>query len=130
MKELALALIVSIASEYGIPPGFMESIVEVENPSFDPDAVNVNANGSRDTGLMQLNSSWYSGDVHDIEEHIREAARFIKDVHENYGWNWWQTAVAYNCGVTRLLTGSPPDASITYANKVFEVWNAKRRYAY
>lgn len=42
---------------YGISPALLRAIAKVES-DLQPDAVNFNANGSYDLGLMQLNSWW------------------------------------------------------------------------
>jgi len=44
-------------SRYGISPFLLRAIAKGES-SFNPTAINVNANGSYDYGLMQINSSW------------------------------------------------------------------------
>lgn len=42
---------------YGISPDLLKAIAYVES-RYDTQAVGVNGNGSRDYGLMQVNSSW------------------------------------------------------------------------
>ncbi len=44
-------------SRYGISPHLLRAIAKGES-SFNPVAINHNANGSYDYGLMQINSSW------------------------------------------------------------------------
>jgi soluble lytic murein transglycosylase-like protein len=44
-------------SRYGISPHLLRAIAKGES-SFNPIAINHNANGSYDYGLMQINSSW------------------------------------------------------------------------
>jgi hypothetical protein len=122
---MIVALILSIAAEFSIPPGFMLAIAYAENPTLSITATNVNKDGSVDRGIMQLNSSWYDGDPHDVEDHLRQAAQLIWSLHAQYQLNWWQVAVAYNCGIKRVLEGKPPNASIDYANKVFELWGVE-----
>jgi hypothetical protein len=126
MKAVIIALLLTVEAEYGIPPYFMVSIATIENPAFDVEAVNINSNGTKDVGIMQLNSSWYKGDSSNLEEHARAAAGHIMTLHDYYGLNWWQTAIAYNCGIVKFLSGKPPNRSIEYANNVFEVWNEYR----
>ncbi len=42
---------------YGVDPVLLIAITKVES-NFNPRAVNVNRNGTRDYGIMQINSSW------------------------------------------------------------------------
>ncbi|MEN3029058.1 MAG: lytic transglycosylase domain-containing protein [Aquificaceae bacterium] len=42
---------------YGVDPLLLISIAKVES-NFNPRALNVNTNGSRDYGIMQINSHW------------------------------------------------------------------------
>jgi soluble lytic murein transglycosylase-like protein len=121
------ALIISIALEAGLPPYFVLAIAYTENPSLDPLAVNQNMDGTFDRGIMQLNSSWYTGDWKDPETNIRAGCELIKRLLSLPGMNYWLAAVAYNCGYGRL-TDKPPDTSIEYANRVFARWNVYRRY--
>lgn len=45
------------ASRYQVPVSLLKAIAQVES-AHNPHAMNVNANGSRDIGLMQINTSW------------------------------------------------------------------------
>jgi hypothetical protein len=120
------ALIVTVAVEFSIPPGFMLALATIENPTFSVSAVNINSDGTTDRGIMQLNSSWYDGDPYDIEDHLRQAAALIRSLYDDYRLNWWQVAVAYNCGIKRVLEKAPPNSSIEYANKVYALWLSTR----
>ena len=42
---------------YGVDPVLLIAITKVES-NFNPQAINVNRNGTRDYGIMQINSSW------------------------------------------------------------------------
>jgi hypothetical protein len=108
--------------ETGIEPYFALSIALTENPTLTPTAIHRNNDGSIDRGLMQLNNSWFtSEDWADAETNIRAACQHILYLR-SLGLNYWQTAVAYNCGIKRVLENNPPEASIRYANKVFDTW--------
>ncbi len=45
------------ASRYRVPVQLLQAIAQVES-AHNPRALNFNANGTRDIGLMQINSSW------------------------------------------------------------------------
>ena len=121
MNAVIAALILSIAIEVGIPPKYAMAIAVTENAALDPLAVNVNANGTYDRGVMQLNSSWHNGDWQDPETNIRAGCLYIKQLKDR-GLNYWQIAIAYNAGYSRLVNGKPPDSSIEYANRVLAKW--------
>jgi soluble lytic murein transglycosylase-like protein len=126
--DIIIAMIMAIAVEYGIPSQFALAIAVVENSVFNPLAVHTNTDGTEDRGIMQLNSSWYTGDWQDPETNIRAGCQLMLDL-KNKGLNWWQVAVAYNCGYRRLQEG-PPSCSIDYANQVFLRWNSMRGYRF
>lgn len=127
MFEIIEAMIFAVAFEVGIPPYFALSIALTENQNLDPLAVHINADGSRDLGVMQLNDSWFKGNWRDPETNIRAGCKLIKELIDKPGMNFWQVCIAYNCGYRRFLE-KPPGVSIEYANKVFARWNVYRRY--
>jgi soluble lytic murein transglycosylase-like protein len=127
MFEIIEALIIAIALDVGVPPYFALSIALTENQLLDPLAVHVNADGSRDLGIMQLNNSWFDGDWRDPETNVRAGCELIKELMSKPNMNFWQVCIAYNCGYGRFLD-NPPNMSIDYANRVFERWNAYRHY--
>jgi len=123
MISVIAALILSIAAEVGVPPCFALSIALEENHTLNPHAVSrINENGTFDRGVMQLNSSWFNGDWQDPETNIRAGCLLIRELSEK-GLNYWQVAIAYNCGYWRLIsTRGPPNESIDYANRVLARW--------
>jgi soluble lytic murein transglycosylase-like protein len=129
MFEIIQAMILAIAIEVGVPPYFALSIALEENQALDPLAVHINADGSRDLGIMQLNDSWYRGVWWDPETNVRRGCELIKELAEKPGMNYWLVCIAYNCGYGRLLKG-PPEKSVEYANRVFRRWNSYRHYFY
>jgi soluble lytic murein transglycosylase-like protein len=129
MDRIAV-MILAIASSTGVPPYFALSVALSENPALDPLAVHVNANGSRVLGVMQLNDSWFSGDWQDPETNIRAGCELISWLARQPGiTTWLDVAVAYNCGYSRFMAG-PPAASVEYACRVYEKWNAYRGYKF
>jgi hypothetical protein len=55
----------------------------------------------------------------DAEYNVRIACNHIAWLR-SLNLNWWQVAIAYNCGITRVYR--PPNASIDYANRVMKKW--------
>jgi membrane-bound lytic murein transglycosylase MltF len=97
----------------------MAGIAEVES-GWDPRAVHLNANGTWDRGLMQLNSSWYNdADWADPEANLAASAKHIAMLRSK-GLSWWHTAIAYNCGIGRAY--NPPPSSVQYAADVLAAW--------
>ena len=78
----------------GISPVLLQAIAKVES-GMNPKAVNINSNGSRDLGLMQINSSWVKPMKLDGERLFSDpcyntmiGARILRDCidHKGYGW--------------------------------------------
>lgn len=134
MFEVIMALILTIATEIGVPPRFALAIAIEENRTLDPLAVSsVNGNGTVDLGVMQLNSQYY-GHINwrDPETNIRAGCLLIKSLMGKPEINtYWAVAVAYNCGYTRYLSGkTPPLHSLDYADKVMARWYALESVKY
>jgi soluble lytic murein transglycosylase-like protein len=104
----------------------LQALAIVENPTLSSTAIHYNNDGTRDLGLMQLNDSWYKGDWQNPITNITAACKLIRELLD-YDLNYYQVAIAYNCGYTRFLQG-PPNESINHAVKVFEVWGKLERY--
>jgi soluble lytic murein transglycosylase-like protein len=123
-----VTLLLAIALEVGIPPYFALSVALEENQALDPLAVHRNTDGTLDRGVMQLNSSWFTGDWQNPETNIRAGCEHLKWLMEQPGvTTLWDVAVAYNCGLARFREG-PPMASVEYACRVYERWNGYRGY--
>jgi soluble lytic murein transglycosylase-like protein len=123
------ALIIAIALELGVPPYFALAVALTENSSLNPAAVHGNPDGTMDLGVMQLNSSWYTGDWQDPASNIRAGCGHLKWLLAECGSDLWLAAVAYNCGLSRARDG-PPDASLAYAGKVLQKWNDYQEVLY
>ncbi|MDR0475098.1 MAG: transglycosylase SLT domain-containing protein [Treponema sp.] len=123
MTSLIAALVLSIASEVGVPPFFALSVALEENCSLNPNALNKNPNGTFDGGVMQLNSSWFTGDWEDPESNIRAGCLLIKELMGKPEiTTFWDVAIAYQCGYTRFLE-RPPSQTIEYACRVYARWH-------
>jgi soluble lytic murein transglycosylase-like protein len=124
LSAFIISLVLELAPIYNVPPYLVMAIITQESQG-NRWAINENDNGTLDRGLMQLNSSWFSGDWSDPETNIRagmEYLRFCYDNQPNPLPSWYQAVIAYNCGIRGLING-PPDTSIEYAINVFNYWN-------
>ena len=116
---------------HGIEPELLQAIADVESQQR-ADAMNTNADGSRDIGLMQINS-WHLPRLHTqgITEQrlldepclsVEVGASVLAGFISRYGYNW--TAVgAYNAG-------NAPDrqtARFRYAQKVWQRYQVLTR---
>lgn len=118
------------ASRFGLDPALLRAIAWVESGGK-PGAINdghVARTGSRDIGLMQINSSWLprlaaSG----IQERdllrpctsIEIAAWLLHDLVRRYG-NTWDAVGAYNASCRTLSERDCVSARARYAWKVFD----------
>lgn len=131
-----VTLILTIAIQIGVPPYFALSIAyaehwngSVEFTVINPYATGHNPNGSKDYGVMQLNSEYFGHiNVWCAETNIRTGIQHIKWLSERQPCNtWWLVAVAYNCGLNRTIDrvkwpDGPPVQSLSYADKVMKIW--------
>jgi len=121
-----VALILLIATEFGLPPNFVLAVALEENNSLNPTAVSpVNKNGTTDLGVMQLNSANYGHIAWDNPEvNIRAGCTHIKNLMKEPGINtYWAVAVAYNCGYAKFAN-EPPKASLDYGDRVMARWRS------
>lgn len=112
------------AHYYHVDPYLLYAIAKVES-GMNPYAVGVNHDGTRDVGLMQINSSHFTElQQHGIDEYrliaepctsIMVGASILSDMIKVYGNNW-EAVGAYNAG---LKKENYPQRMI-YARKV---WN-------
>lgn len=93
------------AQEYGISPRLLQSIARIES-NFNPSAINRNSNGSRDLGLMQINSSWIKTLELDSQEllhnpcyNVMTGARILKKCMDRHGYTW-EAVGCYNAANT------------------------------
>ena len=126
-----LALILRIASEYGLPEYFVLAIAQIENHSLNPSAISQpNRNGTVDRGVMQLNSRYFSDiDWECPETNIRAACELIKELLKNpLITTFWSAAICYNAGTSWLVNAtSPPASSLIYADRVVQRWSELER---
>lgn len=106
------------AAYYGLDATLLRTIADVESGQ-DPNAVNVNKDGSRDIGVMQIND-WWLGPLRQYgyeEAHLYDActniylgAWVLAQEISTYGANW-KAVGAYNA--------KSPDKARAYAKRVW-----------
>jgi len=115
---------------YNVSPDLLRAIAQVES-SFNPKAVNENKNGagqviSRDYGLMQINSTWFSKlaeyDVNEVSVYepcfnVSLGAWVLASNFASHGYNW-NSVGAYNAGFSKRSEG----ARQRYIEKVQKVY--------
>lgn len=114
-------------ARYGVPPGLLWAIASVES-NFDPQAVNTNGNGTYDTGVMQINSSWERelGPAlwHRLQEdpctNVQVGAWVLADCLQRHGYTW-EGVGCYNARST--------DKQADYARRVITVIDRMHREA-
>jgi soluble lytic murein transglycosylase-like protein len=106
------------AARHGVNPWLLVAIARTES-GLNPAAVNRNANGSRDIGLMQINSSWLpllrrhgisEQQLYDPCTSIHVGAWVLAQNMRRMG-NSWEAVGAYNA--------RDPERRLRYAQKVY-----------
>lgn len=97
------------AHDYHVDPWLLYAIASVES-GMNPYAVGKNPDGTRDVGLMQINSSHFSAlEIRGIDEYrlltepctsIRVGASILSGMIQVYGNNW-EAVGAYNAGLKK-----------------------------
>lgn len=81
--------------DFGVSPRLLTAIAKVES-GFDRDAVKVNKNGTRDVGIMQVNSWWenhfgpklWKKIETDTRTNIRAGAYILSECISRHGETW------------------------------------------
>jgi len=80
--------------EFNISPLLLESIARTES-NLNPKAVNQNSNGSKDFGLMQINSYWVRTLAMPVDKLMNDAcyntrvgAKVLRGCIDSNGYNW------------------------------------------
>jgi len=90
---------------YGIAPALLRAIAWVES-AMDPRALNVNRDGSRDVGLMQINSRWWlrlarfglrPDDLWEPCTNVHVGAWILAHAIRRWGYTW-EAVGAYHAG--------------------------------
>jgi len=107
-------MITSFSIIYDIPVSLLFAIISVES-SFDPNAINRNANGTLDFGLMALNSKTFKRytreQLYDVRTNLRLGCEHLVWLKKKYG-SWGIVVIRYN--------GRYEKGADEYLVKVFE----------
>lgn len=116
------------AQRYGVSETLLRAIAKVESGGQDAaKVVNVNADGSRDIGRMQINSGWLpalrkygigEAELKDECISITVGAWIVAQNVQSKGLNW-DAVGAYNVGCRKLAEAECTKRRNTYAWKVF-----------
>lgn len=83
--------------EYGISYFLMKSIAITENAKFDENAIMYNTNGTKDIGLMQINTSWKhwmpeagitNEKLKDVDFNIKVSFMIVDRIIQQHGYSW------------------------------------------
>jgi soluble lytic murein transglycosylase-like protein len=103
-------------TEYGVSPRLLWAMAKVES-GFNPTALNYNANGSFDYGVMQINSGWYSTlgierwvRLNDACFNVKTGAWILSQCVRYHGYTW-EAVGCYNA--------TSPDKGARYARKIY-----------
>ena len=99
--------LVGYCSGYDVPIYYASRLIEYES-GWDAYCVNTNKNGTKDFGIMQLNSAgikdlerWHNEsipiDVYNWEDNMRLGIKHLRYLYELTG-SWWGAITAYNMG--------------------------------
>ncbi|RXZ38319.1 invasion protein IagB [Oxalobacteraceae bacterium CAVE-383] len=110
--------------EFSIAPELLYAIAEQES-NLDPRAIGRNRDGSRDIGLMQVNSYHLprlakygiteQALLNDSCRALKVGAGILADFMRRYGYSW-EAVGAYNAGTA--IDGGAPQRRREYANKI------------
>ncbi len=114
------------AARYRVSSELLYAIARTES-ALDPQAVGRNRNGTRDIGLMQINSRNLPAltgfgiapeHLWDSCTSIHVGARILREKIDRHGDNW-EAVGAYNASCTRLKGAACSKARMVYAWKVY-----------
>lgn len=115
------------------------SILLYENPKQNPYAVNINANGTTDNGMFQLNSAYQlyfaglywpfdkydsnmSFDWSNWQHNTWVALHLINDLYKDFDGDVEKVIAAYNAGPAPVVAGDIPQSTIDYRDRVLKLY--------
>ena len=94
-------MIVAAANQYGVPPQLALAVASHES-GFNPNATNLNTNGTTDYGVMQLNSTTVQtlgvSNPLDPQQNIDAGVQLLAKYYQQYGGNEESVLQAYSEG--------------------------------
>lgn len=107
-------MIVDAANSYGVPPSIALGIASHES-GFNPNATNLNTNGTTDYGVMQLNSTTVQtlgvSDPLDPQQNIDAGVSLLAQYLNQYGGNTNLALQAYASGPGSTSSAPTPSTS-------------------
>ena len=122
--------ICDLSEELEIDPNLVVSILMVENPEFNPEAIHRNENGTIDCGLFQLNDRytwttfktnyWFDNielDPFNWKHNCYLAMHHIEYLQKQLKLTD-EVIMAYNCGIGAVMNETVPASTRVYLAKV------------
>lgn len=122
------------SARFGIHVDLLKATAKQES-GMNPKAINVNANGTEDMGLMQINSGWLPqlkafgierNDLFDACTSIQIGAWIMAQNMNRYGATW-NAVGAYNVGCAKLSVAECQKRRSNYAWKIFRRLNRQQQ---
>lgn len=123
-----IEIVADAIEETGVPAHLFAKLIAYES-GWNPKAVGINKNGTKDRGLAQLNSAY----IHSLEKHnagaeidphdpavaLPVAARHLAWLYEQTG-SWWGAIMSYNAGLPRFQKRDIPHSTIKYVQAILD----------
>ena len=112
-----------------VPLEIVVNLIQKESEWYPRARSRPNANGSRDEGLMQLNTlsqpyfikNFYTGtqefDPFDPRHNVECGVKYLRALRDTMG-SWTRAVMAYNCGSSRVVRNEVPESTKVYARIV------------
>jgi soluble lytic murein transglycosylase-like protein len=107
-------MVVTAAQQYGVPPALALGIASHES-GFNPNATNVNSNGTTDWGVMQLNDVTVKtlgvSNPLDPQQNIDAGVGLLAKYLQQYGGDEQKALWAYASGPGAVASGKPMNST-------------------
>lgn len=130
LKKEISDYICSLSKELQIDSDLVVAHLMVENPTFDPEAIHKNENGTFDCGMFQLSDKWtyitflpafwdidIEFDIFNWKHNTFIACHLIKDLNDSLKVQD-DAIMAYNCGIGRVMNNTVPESTKRYLSSV------------